>query len=126
MCHSQHNLAAARVFRFSDQSASSYSFWRFEKMNSLFPGRKRALEPTAPTADQSRMAEEATYAAMCRGRSILVQKRSVLDRLTITHEVSQPPPPAKDALSDIGNTSVADFMSNFRVNGLECMQVAYE
>lgn len=91
-------------------------------MKSTLPKRKR---PSEPTTEQLKSAESAAFTAIMRGNTVLLahhpsQQNSKTMKKPEKKELCQ------DGLSNLGKTPVEDFLSNFRVNGLECMTTAFE
>ena len=74
-------------------------------------------------------AQDTAFSAMRRGNAVLVRNTAFQDRMIMSDGV----PGAAlhvvdgDALGSVlAKTSFDDFLSNFRVNGLECMSTAYQ
>lgn len=94
-------------------------------MKRALPWRKPPSDE--PTSEQLRAAENAAFSAMRRGNAVLVKKTCFKERMRmmddderaeVVHE--------NDSGSTLKQTSVEDFLSNFRINGLECMATVYE
>lgn len=93
-------------------------------MKRLFP--KRPRDAMEPTGEQLKEAERAMQNAVFRRHGKGVPHNSVLDHVTVVVERAQDRPRRQDPLENLGRTSPGDFVSRFRVNGLECMTTTYE
>lgn len=94
-------------------------------MKSVLPKRKRSQ---APTPAQLKTAEDAVFTALRRGNAVLViknpskgNKRAMKDNRAEQDSIRE-----DEYVSFLSKTSQEDFLSSFRVNGLECMTTAYE
>ena len=88
-------------------------------MKRTLPWRKQPAGE--PTKEQLEAAEDAVFSAMRRRNKVLVKSTSFQDRM-----MAEPDDDSIDGVASLSKTTVEDFISSFRVNGLECMTTAYE
>ncbi len=91
-------------------------------MRSILPSQTRSLEPTH---EHLLAAEKAAYRAMIGGKTILLAHHTLQSSSEKLEDHSKGVICQKH-LALLRKTSIEDFLSNYRVNGLECMTTAYE
>ena len=89
----------------------------------LVSKRQRRLEPTP---GELQKAENAAFAAMQRGNKTLLVAKTPNQHDKSRMDQAADVMVSQDHLASLRKTTVEEFLSNFRVNGLECMSCAYE
>lgn len=92
-------------------------------MKSFLPKRKRSL---APTPEQMQTAEDVVFTAMRSGKALLTTKTPLKDCIKLMEDRVEQDVGVDEYITSLGKTSIEDFLSSFRVNGLDCMTRAYE